>query len=1021
MLKMSSVRPPIIIKQQYGTCWFNSALNAILNCGHFEKLFKSRIEQLLEKIKENEDWEAYFSFMSESSPASYDILGLDLIKPEYQQFIFLKYLNDYFNTFKQRERVQIYTEFITNSMISSFGMYHFDGHYPPIAICKIMDKLGISYKPLNVNILGIDKPIENHDVDVIIFVSNQLHQVSNRLIFKDKKSALPKTIQQLDKSTYTLSFSCLIIHFKTLKSAHGIAGVVSNDEFYLIDSNNYDDIIPCNWSLASLYEHDTSSNNNTDFNNIKKVCLDMYDSDDINIYIKYVCYVNNSVKGKNSGKNSGKNAQQKKTYTPFLEASNSKQNVTYTEVTPFLEASNAQQNVTYTEVTPFLEASNSKQNVNRKGEKKVITIPVYYQKAINLLYLLCTEKSKRPAQRITLHSMILSEKIQDEYLLYLTSILNDVKYIKIKEIKRIICSEKHVYACCEVETIVDDFVNKTVYAVLVVPINSDFQPNINFYICNDNSDCVGCAYHLLSQSSGFVIWSTKETLPESIKEITFEGSPVYPLTMNKDLINWRQDTFVKILEKIVSLEKVIVAIKVTKYFSVDYAVLHIGFIVQDEEKDKNNISFTMYYTNSDLIKSQTAATETKTPWNKEVKKFTFSKTKLTNEDEIRENLSRCDSMMVLGRITDINIIRSYTYSEKDLNKYADIDIYGEHVLLYESINLLKDAPIFTERIKQLIKKEASNTHLAPSFTPIAARPIHIIFVEGIGCKNDGLTDEQLENYCDSVVQEVFSNAQDRRSVTYKVSCNTKFYTQQVPNTIKTILRINLNDRLNYIMRLYTYIIDMLKTHNVVVMGFSYGGSVVSRLAELFTKDSLYKDTSRIPGLYMATFGSIYVPKVIKTHKVNITHYLYERDVALICNKLDRDRLLTNFPKSNKVHPEQQNITVSINNDYQNVRFFRYVSDTQGREMRMNRLIERINWKLRRKVPSNSSASRDSRWTIHSGYEVLIKYFLNKALSKMKLPSPQGGGKRRKQTTKMNQSSHVIKKPVKKAVLKVKYT
>ena len=972
---MPDYEPTIIFMQQYGTCWFNSSLNAILNCGHFEKLFKSRIEQLLNKMKSNQDWDAYMNFMSEISPASHDIWGLDLKKPEYQQFIFLKYLNDI--TFKHRDRFQKYTELITNRIISSFGMYHFDGHYPPIAMCKIMEKLGISYKTFHVH--QQSKLRENPDVDVIMFESKPTF---------NHTTDLPKTMQLGEDSTiYTLGFSCLIIYFNKLKSAHAIAGVLSKSNFYLIDSN-HDDRILCNWSSASLYKSNTS---NPDLEIIKQFCKDMYNSDDIHVFIKFFCYVNNNVKGTSSG-----NVQK------------AAQAITYTEVTPFLNAKrNAAQDITYTEVTPFLNA-----NVGRS-----VIIPIVYQNAIHLLYA-CKKGSTPPA--VTLHSMILSEKVQAEYLLYLASILNDVKYINIQTIYRIICSEKHVYACCEVETTVDDFV-KMVNAVLVVPIHevTDFKTNINLYICYDNPDCVGCAYHLLSQSSGFVILSTKEKLPDEQHNIKFEGSPVYPLTMNEDLINWRQDTFVKILKSILDMKMQVVAIKIVKKNSWvsqpslenDAEILHIGFIVQDDELvrnivPENKVKFTMYYTNTNDSTLQI------------VKTIEMTNHDLKNKETISKNLCRCESMMVLGRIIDVKSMKSYHYTEKDRNSYADDDIYGESVLLYEGINLLEDAPMFTERINKLIEL---HNNVAPSFSSITARPIHIIFVQGIGCKYDTWTDVQLKDYCYPLLQEVFRDEEDRDNVTYKVTCNTKFYTQQVPNAIKTILRINLNDRLNYIMRLYTYIIDMLKTHNVVVMGFSYGGSVVSRLAELFTKDSLYKDTSRIPGLYMATFGSIYVPKVLKTHKVNVTHYLYERDIAIICNKLDRDRLLTNFPKSNRVKPEQNNITVSINNDYQNVRFFRYVSETRGREMKIKPLIDRIKWKLRGKVPSNSNAILDSGWDIHHGYDVLMKHFLKKALTKIIVhhnsSSAQGGGKRRKQTTKIDKSSHVIKKPVKKAVVK----
>jgi hypothetical protein len=69
--------------------------------------------------------------------------------------------------------------------------------------------------------------------------------------------------------------------------------------------------------------------------------------------------------------------------------------------------------------------------------------------------------------------------------------------------------------------------------------------------------------------------------------------------------------------------------------------------------------------------------------------------------------------------------------------------------------------------------------------------------------------------------------------------------------------------------------------NVSLVGFSYGGSVVSRVGELFKKASRFSRQ-----LSIATFGSIYVPTQERVAGIDITHFMYVNDVALKCNGLN---------------------------------------------------------------------------------------------------------------------------------------
>jgi pimeloyl-ACP methyl ester carboxylesterase len=65
-----------------------------------------------------------------------------------------------------------------------------------------------------------------------------------------------------------------------------------------------------------------------------------------------------------------------------------------------------------------------------------------------------------------------------------------------------------------------------------------------------------------------------------------------------------------------------------------------------------------------------------------------------------------------------------------------------------------------------------------------------------------------------------------------------------------------------------------RQQSVILLGHSYGGSVVSRVGMLLNDHGKY--------LQIGTFGSIFVPP--PDESLDIRHYMYANDIAAVCHK-----------------------------------------------------------------------------------------------------------------------------------------
>lgn len=146
-----------------------------------------------------------------------------------------------------------------------------------------------------------------------------------------------------------------------------------------------------------------------------------------------------------------------------------------------------------------------------------------------------------------------------------------------------------------------------------------------------------------------------------------------------------------------------------------------------------------------------------------------------------------------------------------------------------------------------------------------------IMVFGLGCSE---TPEENYRYIEKLYTRNFG-------MQVIAMCNPK-----LGNTISTILKsvcyIIPNLKSKFVQEVCEKVEYFLRQKiRVYLIGHSYGGCVVARVAELFCLNKFITN----PDLIILTFGSIYIPEQKKVNGLNVSHYMFRDDVALKCNKL----------------------------------------------------------------------------------------------------------------------------------------
>jgi hypothetical protein len=184
-------------------------------------------------------------------------------------------------------------------------------------------------------------------------------------------------------------------------------------------------------------------------------------------------------------------------------------------------------------------------------------------------------------------------------------------------------------------------------------------------------------------------------------------------------------------------------------------------------------------------------------------------------------------------------------------------------------------------------------HQSPHSTPVihqpsrASSPGRLIVVYGYGCDVFQKSIKERSAHLQSVKHPSFG--------TVDVYCNDKEPRSMTYDIWKTLVRRGIVlEPTPFVKKIIDEVCASLRRkERVTLVGHSYGGSVVSRVAMYLSTRCSNVDTSL---LRIKTYGSIFIPPPEKTHGISIKHIVYSNDIAKLCHKTP-----TSCPKQGNVH------------------------------------------------------------------------------------------------------------------------
>lgn len=173
------------------------------------------------------------------------------------------------------------------------------------------------------------------------------------------------------------------------------------------------------------------------------------------------------------------------------------------------------------------------------------------------------------------------------------------------------------------------------------------------------------------------------------------------------------------------------------------------------------------------------------------------------------------------------------------------------------------------------------------FQEIYKTPLsQIQYYEDVKKKLSGYTLKFLKRYLALEEQEELYNSIKKLNIPYE-NIHIKCYKQSYINIVKsyigfTPLKVNRFKNSEITESLYEEILVLSAESEVIVIGHSYGGAIINRVALLMHQRLPIPPTN----VYFLAFGSIYIPrKRYEPFNVNLINYLSLGDVALKTNWL----------------------------------------------------------------------------------------------------------------------------------------
>jgi hypothetical protein len=233
-------------------------------------------------------------------------------------------------------------------------------------------------------------------------------------------------------------------------------------------------------------------------------------------------------------------------------------------------------------------------------------------------------------------------------------------------------------------------------------------------------------------------------------------------------------------------------------------------------------------------------------------------------------------------------------------------------------------------------------------------------------------------------------------------------------TIKNLYSVsnllNFEVKPDYVDQYVTSIIENSKIYNkIFVFGFSFGGAIINKVAEKLNSrlygGVLYSEAERQAisnKIYMAAFGSIYIPRdggLVSQININIINYMAVGDVACKLNKMNLDDV---FKSDNTVDPlracpESGDAGAWSLQKTPKESIFQLTKDPICKFRKLNDKIIAICFYLDGEYSCNyppllailNSLNELKKWRIHNNYSLIfLKLLANKINNLDKIINPQ---------------------------------